>query len=108
MTNNRDSWMHPGFVREDVNRRNQVNSEKWSELQRKKAIELKSAIYAMYGCRPHVYLNYRKNFIAIKVYEPKPSEKNLDVVIQFNSTLKHSGNKLKETDGGIVYQFYNI
>ena len=95
---------HPAFVFFDVNRRNQRFEDLWTDEQKNRAVKMKNIIYELYGCRPRVFMNYRKDFIAIKVNAPKPCEKCFDQVVKFNSMLS-SGNLVKITDGGLVYEF---
>lgn len=95
---------NPVFVFFDVARRNKKFEDLWSDDQKNRARQLKDILYELYGCRPRVFMNYRKDFIAIKIVSPKPAEKKLDGVQQFNSLLKN-GNLVKEVEGGLVYEF---
>lgn len=98
---------NPVFVFYDVERRNKRYEDNWSDAQKNRAIQMKNIIYELYGCRPRVFMNYRKDFIAIKVAAPKPSEAKSEQITQFNSMLCN-GNVLKRVDGGIVYEFHCI
>lgn len=95
---------HPVFVFYDVSRRNKKYEDNWSCDQRNRAVQMKNIIYELYGCRPRVFMNYRKDFIAIKVAAPKPSEAKSEQITQFNLMLGN-GNVLKRVDGGLVYEF---
>jgi hypothetical protein len=95
---------HPVFVFFDVQRNNKKFEDLWSDAQKNRATQLKNILYELYGCRPRVFMNYRKDFIAIKIVSPKPAEKKLEAVQEFNKML-NNGNLVKEVDGGLVYEF---
>lgn len=98
---------NPVFVFYDVERRNKKFEDNWSDAQKLRAVKMKNIIYELYGCRPRVFMNYRRDFIAIKVNAPKPAEKQSEQVIQFNNMLSR-GNIVKQVEGGVVYEFHCI
>jgi hypothetical protein len=95
---------NPAFVYIDVERRNKLYEDLWSADQKNRAVKMKNIIYEIYTCRPRVFLNYRQNFIAIKVAAPTTAEINAAQVEQFSSMVR-SPNKVKKVDGGVVYEF---
>lgn len=95
---------HPVFVFFDVQRTNKKYEDLWSTDQKNRATKLKDILYELYGCRPRVFMNIRKDFIAIKIVSPKPAEKNLAAVQEFNKML-NNGNLVKDVEGGLVYEF---
>jgi hypothetical protein len=95
---------HPVFVFFDVKRRDKKFEHLWTDDQKSRATKMKDILYELYGCRPRVFMNIRRDFIAIKVAAPKPSEKNSDAVLAFNKMLTN-GNLVKNVEGGVVYEF---
>jgi hypothetical protein len=95
---------HPVFVFFDVQRRNKKYEDLWTDAQKNRARQLKDILYELYGCRPRVFMNYRKDFIAVKITAPKPAEKNRAGVVEFNKMLRN-GNLVKDVEGGLVYEF---
>lgn len=98
---------NPVFVTRDIKRKNEMYRDLWTVKQQTTAATLSEFIYSAYGCRPRVFVNYRKGHIAIKVCGPKPAEKNLDLVKEFNRTMLPP-NAVKEVPGGVLYVFCRI
>jgi hypothetical protein len=98
---------NPIFVAKDVKRQNEKYRDNYTPQQQINAAKIAEFLYSAYGCRPRVFVNYRKEYIAIKVCSPTTSEKNDDRVVQFNKTIL-APNALKKVEGGLVYEFRYI
>ena len=86
----------------DAQQRKDNYADNWTEVQKKAADKLKNQLYAAYGCRPRVFLNYRKEFIAVKVMSPSPAEKSLDEVLFINKEFPD----YHIVKGGIIYHIF--
>lgn len=95
---------NPVFAVLDAEARNKFYEDQWSKAAKNRAVATKNKLYEIYGGRPRVFLNYREKFIAIKVAQPKPSEKKLDGVVAFDSNLPEGASRI-EKSGNVIYHF---
>jgi hypothetical protein len=93
------------FAVKDREERDKENRVLYTGRDQQFGLVLKEKAWKAYGGRPQAYLNFQKNFMAVKVAAPKPWEKNSDEVVKFNDWCLSQGIQIHNTTKGVIYQF---
>lgn len=93
------------YIFHDSKLNTELYKNRWTLDQQNKAYKIKEQVYDLYGCRPQVFLNFRQNYITIKVQKPSVFEKNCDRVLEYNKNLA-KGHFFSQTKTGVLYELH--
>lgn len=101
-TNNtaaRDAFL----AREDLQRANSANQLLWNGPKTRTASDFAEKAQRLYeGCR--VWINYRKNWIAIKVERPTAEQRDSEAVRNLDWSAATQFVDIVETKTGVIYR----
>ena len=91
------------FAARDARIRNYANSTLYTESQKLKAERMKLALELMYSAKK-VHINYRKNFVAIKVDSAQVRDRKMLQTLE--ADWVNEGITKCVSDQGVVYRFH--
>ncbi len=90
----------PWLVRKEVSAQNERNRATYSNKQRNDADKLQD--YLKHAYHGKTYVNYRDNFIAIKVERARTKDKFHRILVE--AVVKDNGYEVRRSEQGIIFR----